>query len=380
MAFFASTAPASSQPFWPQFRGPGGQGIATAANPPLIVAKSNAAWAVELAPGHSSPVVWGNKIFLTCFQDKKLDCRAYDRKNGKLLWARAVPAEEIEPTHPFSNPAAPTPAVNAGHVVFYFGSFGLLAFSHDGQLLWQKKLPAPVSGRKYGSASSPIIHSNLVLLALDSDSGGSRLLAFQNATGEPAWEAARPLFQAGWSTPIVTSQQGHSEIVLLGSKKLVAYDPADGKELWSMPGFTTETMASPVCDGSRVFACSAGLAGRSSLHFESPFWPQLLKFDRNKDGKVQINEAPENFQFVQRPELPEGHPGRFLPLNGRAILTGMDRDKDGAVSEEECKQAEEAFEKSDVPVLMALRAGPCQKEEERVLWKYSRGIPEVPSP
>src|SRR5215472_2851122 len=122
---------AMSQPFWPQFRGPSGQGISTSAKPPIKLNKTDAAWATELPPGHSSPCVWGDRIFLSSFSDGKLECRAYDRPSGKLLWAKPVNAEKIEKTHAFSNPAAPTPAADEKRVVFYFGSYGLLAFKHD---------------------------------------------------------------------------------------------------------------------------------------------------------------------------------------------------------------------------------------------------------
>ena len=373
-------ARADGRASWPQFRGPNGQGISACAHPPLSFSKATAAWSVEVPPGHSSPAVLGNKIFLTAFEAKKLDCRAYDRTTGKLLWAKPVATEKIEETHVFSNPAAATPAADADHVVFYIGSYGLLAYTHDGQLSWERKLPQQVSRGHYGSGTSPVLCDDLVILALDSDEGGSRLLAVRRASGDLAWEIPRPLFMAGWSTPVVCTKAGHSEIVLLGSKKLVAYNPTDGQELWSVPGFTMETACSPAFDGDRVFACSAGLGGRSSLHFESSFWAQLLVFDANKDGKIQINEVPEDFHLVLRPELPEGHPGRLLPFNVKGMLKGMDEDKDGAVSEQELIKFTEGFEKSDAPVLMAVRPGQSVKNEDRVAWTNSRGIPEVPSP
>jgi outer membrane protein assembly factor BamB len=147
-----------------------------------------------------------------------------------------------------------------------------------------------------------------------------------------------------------------------------------------MPGFTIETACSPAFEADQVFACSAGLGGRSNLQFDSSSWKQLLQFDADKDGKVQIDEVPQDFKLVIRPELPEGHSGRLLPFDTRGMLKGRDEDKDGAVSDQEWAKSQEEFEKSDVPVLMALRPGQSVKSEDRVAWKYSRGIPEVPSP
>ena len=371
---------AQGQPFWPQFRGPTGQGISESAHPPVSFSKTNALWATEVPPGHSSPVVWGNKIFLTTQDRMSLQCRAYDRTKGERLWAKTVPAGKLEPMHPFNNAAAPSAAADGERVIFYFGSFGLLAYTHEGAPLWEKKLPMQVSRNKYGSASSPILCGDLVVLALDSDEGGSRLLALKRASGEVAWETERPLFSAGWSTPVVWTKEGHSEILLLGSKKLAAYEPGDGKELWSVAGFTLETVPSPACDAERVYACAAGMGGRSSLHFESSFWDQLQKVEANHDGKIQIEEVPQAFHLVQRPELPEGHSGRLLPFDVRGILKEVDQDKDGAVTEQEWTKGTEEFEKADAPVLMALLPGSVPKNQERVAWKYGRGIPEIPSP
>jgi outer membrane protein assembly factor BamB len=374
---------AHTQPLWPQFRGPTGQGIAPSAHPPIEFSKSDALWATEVPPGHSSPCIWGSKIFLTTWAEKKLECRAYDRSSGKLAWAKPVKAETIEKTHAFSNPAAPTAAADAERVIFYFGSYGLLAFKHDGELAWEKQLPAQVSRGKYGSGSSPVLCDDLVILALDSDDGASRLLAFKRRTGEQAWEAPRPLFSAGWSTPVVWPGNGKSEIVVLGSRKLVAYDPAEGKELWSVAGFPMETVPSAAFDNDHLFACSAGMGGRSNPQFEAAAaWIDVLRYDSNKDGKIQFSEVPENYRLLQRPELPEGHPGRLFPAPLRPMLERMDKDKDGAVSHEEWTEALGAFEKMDVPVLMALRRSAEERDlgTNRVSWKTSRGIPETPSP
>lgn len=372
--------PGLAQEFWPQFRGPLGQGVSTSAQPPLSFSKTNALWDNRVAAGHSSPAIWGNLIFLTCVEDGKLDCRAYDRSNGKLRWTRPVPAEKLEATHTFNNSAASTPAADAELVVFYFGSYGLMAFSHEGKSLWNRPLPPQVSRGNYGSGTSPVLCHDLVLLAKDTDQGGSQLLAFKRRSGELAWEAPRPLFKAGWSTPVVWTSHGRSEVVLLGSKKLTAYDAANGKELWAIAGFPMETACSPAFDGERLFACSAAIGGRASEKVEFNGWGQLLPFDSDQNGKVQIEELPDDFRFTIRPELPKGHPGRDLPFKGRDMLKGMDADKDGAVSKQEWNQGMEAFEKMDAPVLMAIRGGTTEKPDQRVAWQYTRGISEIPSP
>lgn len=372
--------PAQSQPFWPQFRGPSGRGVSESAHPPVNFSTANALWSAEIPPGHSSPCVWGGKIFLTAFQENKLECRAYDRVSGKLLWTKAVPSEQIEKTQEFNNPAAPTPVADANCVVFYFGSYGLLAYKHDGTLIWEKKLPLQVSRGKYGSGCSPMLCSNLVVQALDTDGGQSHLLALNRSTGETVWDAARPLFMAGWSTPVVWSRAGagNDQIILLGSKKLTAYDPANGKELWSLAGFPVETAPSPAFDEHQVYVCSAGMGGRSGPDFSAARWEDVQQFDTNKEGQVRLDHVPANAPFVLRPELPEGHPGRNFPAPLNAILKSI-VDKDGIVTKDRWVGALAAFESMDKPVLMAVRPSGAA-DDQHISWQVARSIPEVPSP
>ena len=371
-----------AQPFWPQFRGPNGQGVADSAHPPTTFSPSeNALWSVEVPSGHSSPCIWGGRIFLSTFHEGALQCRAYDRATGKLLWTRDVPAKTIEHTQPFNNPAAPTAVADKQRVVFYFGSYGLLCFSHEGKELWHKELPAQVSRGRYGSASSPIIVGDMIVQTLDTDKGDSRVLALELSDGATAWETPRPLYSAGWSTPAVWSGEGKPVIVVLGSKKLAAYDSAKGTELWSIGGFPMETAPSIVIGDGLVFACSAGMGGRSNPPFEGMHWSDLMKLDQNKDGKLQKSELPKDYELVLRPELPEGHPGRLFPFPLVNMFDGLDQNKDGDVTEEEWNAAMAGFSSRDTPIVLAAHpAGSGMDEEKRIAWKYSRGIPEVPTP
>src|SRR5262249_48115505 len=237
-----------------------------------------------------------------------------ERTSGKLRWVREVSAKKIEVTHKFSNPAAPTPAADGQRVVFYFGSFGLLCFTHDGRELWHKELPPPVSRGNYGSAVSPVLLSDLVVLNLDTDQGGSRLLGVKGSTGDLVWETPRPLFSASWSTPALWTNGDRAEIIVLGSKKLVAYNATDGKELWSVPGFPLETTPRRALERNLVFACASGIGGRSGPTFDGFSWSDLMKLDQNQDHKLQKTEVPKDYKIVLRAELPEGHPGRLFPF------------------------------------------------------------------
>jgi outer membrane protein assembly factor BamB len=380
---WSATVPLQAQPFWSQFRGPNGQGVSEKAHPPTAFSPTeDVIWSAEIPPGHSSPSIWGGQIFLSTFEDGKLQCRAYDRANGKLLWSRDVPASNIEHTHDFSNPAAPTAAADGQRVVFYFGSFGLMCFSHEGKELWRKELPAPVSRGKYGSSSSPILFHESVIQNLDTDSGGSRLLAFKISTGEPAWETPRPFYTAGWSTPAIWDGEGQPAIVVLGSRKLAAYDPVKGTELWTADGFPVETVPSIAIGDGLIFAGAAGMGGRSNPEFEGVHWSDMLALDDNHDGKLQKSEIPAEYKIVQRPELPKDHPGRVLPFPFIMFFDQLDKNKDGAVTEEEWNaNMSSFFSRFDNPTVTALRPVASKTNAEAsVAWKRSRGVPEIPTP
>ena len=331
--------------------------------------------------GHSSPCVAGERIFLTTFDEGKLECRAYDRATGRLLWSQPVPAEQVESTHPFSNPASSTPVADRERVVFYVGSFGLLCFDHAGQELWRKPLPRQKSRGGYGSASSPTLMGDRVILLLDTDEGGSRLLALNRNNGETLWESPRPLVSAGWSSPVVWQRADAVELVVLGSKRLAAYDPETGAERWYVDGFPLEPVWIPVVSDDLLFAGGAGIGGRSAPKFDGFRWADTIALDANGDGRLQKSEVPDDYQAVLRPELPEGHPGRLFPFPLKGFLDRMDSDSNGEVTRQEWDKNLAGFEQIDAPVLMAIGEQRVEPgDADRVKWRHARGIPEVPSP
>lgn len=192
---------APSPPYWPQFRGPNSQGVTESAHPPLdFSATSNVVWNTAVPPGYSSLCIWGRRIFLTSFEEGKLETRAYDRATGKRLWQQPAPVEQIEKVQPINSPASSTPVANAERVCGYFGSYGALCYVHNGKELWRKPLPTPKN--QYGNASSPALYREWVVLVLDSDDKDSKLIALQIQDGAIAWQTDRPLFSANWSPPM----------------------------------------------------------------------------------------------------------------------------------------------------------------------------------
>src|SRR5947209_8213152 len=145
--FACFTGPAHGQdvPRWPQFRGPNATGIAADAKPLPVEfgPDKNLKWKTPIPPGHSSPCVWGDCIFVTAFDKEanKLETIGLDRRDGRILWRKAAPAEKVEKVHATGSPAVATPATDGERVYVYFGSCGLFCYDFDGKEIWTKPLP-----------------------------------------------------------------------------------------------------------------------------------------------------------------------------------------------------------------------------------------------
>ena len=209
-----AAAGASDPAQWNQFRGPGGRGVAAgeAEYPVELDLEKNLLWKVPVPAGHSSPCVWGDRVFVTGHAEDGFETLCIDRSMGKLLWKRTVPVEDVEDHHEVNGPASSTPAADAERVYASFGSFGLVAYRHDGEEAWRRELPTPEN--TFGSAASPILAEGRLILVRDSNDE-SFLEAIEPATGEALWRADRSGFRSGWSTPSVWRRAGRTELLVL---------------------------------------------------------------------------------------------------------------------------------------------------------------------
>ena len=371
--------------YWSQFRGPNGQGVTEANDIPVQFGpESNVLWKTAIPPGHSSPVIWNNRIFLTANEPNnktELITLAINRLDGKILWRKVAQAETEGRFHHFNNPASSTPTADERNVYVYFGTYGLLCYDHVGNKVWQRKIDTPPS--KYGMATSPIFYKDKVIMVLDGDGGSSRLLAVDCNTGQTAWEQPRSLFNAGWSTPMIWRHGDAEELVVLGSKRLTSYDPSTGTEIWWAGGFPQETVGTPVVGDGLLFASAAALGGRGDEKLDSAdTWKYTIEhFDRNKDNQIQRDEMTEGFAFIQRPELPKDNPGYGLPVrNMDRLLNIFDHDNNSIISESEWMQTMAGFAATSYPNLIAIHHGAIKDaRESHLAWEIQRGIPETPS-
>ncbi len=265
---------------WSAFRGPTGQGTSSEKDLPLTwSATENIAWKTEMpGPGASSPVVFGDRIYLTCYtgyfipgesggslDQLKRHLIALRRRDGTIVWDRALPAKLPEESqirdHGY---AANTPAVDKDRIYAFFGKSGVFAFDHDGKQLWQTDVGSQTHG--WGTASSPVLYEDLVFINASVESGS--LIALDRNTGKEKWRAGG--ISEAWSTPVlVTADSGRQELVI-GAKnnrvgKVMAFAPESGKLLWSCNTDITWYIVPSVVAADGIVYCFGGRSGVASV-------------------------------------------------------------------------------------------------------------------
>ncbi len=367
---------------WPQFRGPNGSGLAPDDKPAPVVfgPDKNQLWRTDLATGHSSPCIWGNRIFLTCLDEtsQKLETVCLDRANGKVLWRVAAPGMELEKgLHSFSSHASSTPATDGKRVYVYFGAYGVAAYDFTGKVIWTRPLPTPPT--KYGTASSPIVHRGLVLLQRDGNSTNSQILALNPKNGQTTWAANRPLHAESFSTPMIWTHDGVEELITVGNGRLDAYHARTGKERWWTPGLTFQPITVAVAGEGLLFAGSSG-TGSESEPIDLPSWANLLKqMDRNEDGQLSKDEVPQDAAVQLRKEVPKETPGNMLSYQ-MLFFAFFDANKDGIFTKNEWSGLEQFMVKNRNNMMAIRPGGSSNISASHVQWKSTVGISEMPSP
>ena len=260
---------------WPGWRGPRGDGTSLEKQAPVKWSVTdNIAWKVAIpGKGHSSPVIWGDKIFLiACLPDKEervLMC--LDRRNGKTLWQRTILKTPLESAHRLNSRASGTP-VTDGKLVYVTvmkvdnrkipapnvgsprlitpGAIVLAAFDLDGNKKWSKNVGEFVSA--HGFNACPILYRDLVIINGDHD-GNAYLAALDRETGKLRWKIDRENKTRSYATPIIRTIGKREQMILCGSKSVASYDPASGKRHWIIDGPTEQFVASMVYNGKYAF-------------------------------------------------------------------------------------------------------------------------------
>lgn len=289
-ATFGEPADAAAADNWPQFRGPGGLGIVEDAGVATSWSETeNIVWKTEIEGlGHSSPVVWGDTIFLTTAlqgevipgagapthyiggqvfkhpqamgsdRSHTLKVMALDRASGEILWSDvAYQGRVYDDRHKGASYASATAVTDGERVYFYFGSQGVYAYDFDGNRVWGTDL-GDFSYFGVGLGTSPVLYDNVLILQIDDGEGeGSFIVGLDTENGDQLWRTARAV-EASWATPLLLDDvEGAPQLLTIGEQLLIAYDPRSGEELWQLDGLHNNAVHSPVWDGELVYV-SAG--------------------------------------------------------------------------------------------------------------------------
>src|SRR6266536_6034720 len=263
---------------WTRFRGPNGTGVSHAKTIPTKITDADIQWKADLpGTGHSSPVLWGNRIFLTTTGDKAggISVVCLDAKDGRVLWGRDFPLAPF-PRHQFNSFASSTPAVDAQRVYAVWNEaehYWLSALDHKGKTVWQRDFGAFDS--QHGCGTSPIVYQDKVILGNEQDdakfvkestrSGESFIVAVDARSGKTLWQIPRRSAVVAYSTPCVYEPKGAKPALIFASQGqgIYAADPDTGRILWDYDqAFDTRCVSSPLIAGDLLFgSCGSGGGG-----------------------------------------------------------------------------------------------------------------------
>ena len=357
MACFALTGVGAAD--WDRFRGPNGSGVSEAHGlPGEFGVEKTMRWRTALPPGHSSPILVGDRIFLTAFEGEKLLTFSLDRATGKILWKREAPRDRTTKVDNRNSPASPTPASDGKNIYVFFNDYGLISYGFDGNERWH--VPMGPFTNVYGMGASPVVVDDKVVLVCD-QSIGSFIAAYGLADGKMKWKTARPEALSGHSTPgIIKDAKGKSLIVAPASFRMDAYSADTGESVWFMHGLASEMKSVPVIDGDTIY-----INGYNTPENDpgkqiaiAPFEEVLKSSDKDGDGRISKDEAPDQRTKSLFP---------YIDLNGDGYMDAYEWKMYAAIM-------------GATNSLMAVKAGALgDVSATAVEWKFHKSIPQLPS-
>ncbi len=246
---------------WPAWRGPDGTGVSTEKHlPTRWSATENIRWKVALPErGNSTPIIWGDRVFVAQPAGNERTLMCFDRAGGKLLWQKGVTYTAPDATHEANPYCSASPATDGERVIVWFGSAGVVCYDMQGAQLWKRDLGK--QSHEWGYGSSPILHGDLCILYFG-PGPGSFLTALDKQTGKTVWRVEEPLVEprkrtdgfkgkepgiiGTFTSPILIRAAGRDELVMSFPQQLRAYDPKTGAELWHCDGLNELIYASPL--------------------------------------------------------------------------------------------------------------------------------------
>jgi outer membrane protein assembly factor BamB len=351
---------AASGAEWSRFRGPNGTGVADARDlPGEFAPEKNVAWSAELPHGNSSPVVTNRSVFLTGWEGLKLYTYAIDRKTGKIQWQAEAPKQLAKEHKTVNTPVSPSPVTDGTNVFVFFDVFGLISYDAAGKERW--RFPMGPFTFPYGAGASPVVEGKTLLMLVDQDDG-SYLLALDKNSGKQLWKTDRPHATHGFSTPVVyRPTKGAVEIIVSGAYELDSYDLATGKKLWWLHGMAWQAKATPVIhkDVLYLYSWMASPAELGQKEITMSWADAVAAFDKDKDGSLSKEESPDE-NITRLWFLYDLNDNNVLDSKDWEYLLARGKAKNG---------------------LYAIKlGGRGDIEKTHVVWRYDKGLPNIPSP
>ena len=352
---------------WSQFRGPNGTGVSETKNLPTEFGPNkNVVWKAALPPGHSSPVLTRDRIFVTAHDKDTLLVICLDRQTGKELWRRQVPRSQTGRLQNVNGPASPSPVTDGKNVYVFFQDFGMISFDGDGKERW--KLPLGPFNMFYGFGASPILVDDKVILPVDQDNPTSYLIAVDKNNGRVRWKVDRPVVISGYSTPIVYQPpRGPKQVIIPESFQLSAYSVADGKRVWWVRGLACEMKSIASHDSEYLYINGWGFPQNQPGQQVNtiPFEEALTKYDKDKD------------RMITKAEVPAGARGSMEWMLTTAYEAfDMDRNEKLDTRDWEVFRAMLASENGLLAIKMG---GEGDQTANAIRWRYQKPVPQVPS-
>jgi outer membrane protein assembly factor BamB len=278
VSVFGQAGPAAER-FWGQWRGPYATGVSRTADPPLEWSETkNVRWKVEIpGRGSSSPVVWGERVYVMSAVPvgitgdaqhaprggieprvaHRFVLMALNRKDGKVAWEKVVREESPhERAHTDNGTwASSSAAIDGEHIIAFFESRGLYAFDMEGKLVWEKDFGDKKMRNQFGEGSTPALYRDRLVVVWDQQGGQSFVVGLNKKTGEELWRVNRTEIDT-WATPLVVDHGGRAQVIVPGKERLKSYDLETGAVVWESAGLTMNPIPSPVYEDGMVFAMS----------------------------------------------------------------------------------------------------------------------------
>jgi len=354
---------------WKQFRGPNGTGVsATTGLPTEFGPDKNVMWKTELPPGHSSPVLTADRIFITAHSKEKENHKLFviclDRQTGKILWQREVPRQHEGRLQLVNGPASPSPVTDGSNVYAFFQEYGLISFDAQGKERW--KLPLGPFNMFYGFGASPILVDDKLVLPVDQDNPSSYLIAVDKNTGRVRWKIERPVVISGYSTPIIYQpKQGAKQIVIPESFQLSAYSVDNGKRVWWVRGLACEMKSIASHDSEYLYINGWGFPQNQPGQQVGtiPFEEALPKYDKNGDhliAKTEISGAAPMDKMLS------------------AAFEAFDLDRDEKLNAKDW-EVFRAMMSAENGLLAIKMGGQGDQTATAIRWRYQKPVPQVPS-